>query len=45
MQKIRWVDSHWAHVDGGQASLESVDGVVYMAMSLRNVATSMLWRG
>ena len=40
-QKIRWVDSHWAHVDGGQASLENVDGVVYMAMSLRNVGSGI----
>jgi len=22
MQKIRWVDEHWAHVDGGRASVE-----------------------
>jgi hypothetical protein len=40
-QKIRWVDNHWAHVDGGQASIETVDGVVYMAMSLRNVGSGI----
>ena len=40
-QKIRWVDNHWAHVEGGQASVESVDGVVYLAMSLRNVGSGI----
>ena len=37
MQKIRWVDDHWAHVDGSQASVELVDGNIYLAISLRNV--------
>ncbi|MEA2500013.1 MAG: hypothetical protein QOD01_124 [Actinomycetota bacterium] len=40
-QKIRWVDNHWAHVEGGQASIENVDGVVYLAMSLRNVGSGI----
>jgi hypothetical protein len=40
-QKIRWVDNHWAHVEGGRASVESVDGVVYLAMSLRNVGSGI----
>jgi hypothetical protein len=48
-QKIRWADNHWAHVDGGRASIESVDGVVYLAMSLRNVGSGIAviqaWRG
>ena len=47
-QKIRWVDNHWAHVEGGRASIESVDGVVYLAMSLRNggsgIAVIQAWR-
>jgi hypothetical protein len=47
-QKIRWVDNHYAHVDGGRASIENVDGVVYLAMSLRNVgagiAVIQAWR-
>src|SRR2546421_311314 len=29
-QKIRWVDNPSAHVEGGRASIESVDGVLYM---------------
>ncbi|MDQ1393303.1 MAG: hypothetical protein QOF30_2280 [Acidimicrobiaceae bacterium] len=40
-QKLRWGDDHWAKVDGGRAVLESVDGVVYLAMSLRNVGTGL----
>jgi len=35
--KMMWVDEHWAHVDGGRASVELVDGIVYLAMSLRDV--------
>jgi len=35
--KVMWVDEHWAHVDGGRASVELVDGIVYLAMSLRDV--------
>jgi hypothetical protein len=48
-QKIRWVDNHYAHVEGGRASIEEVDGVVYLAMSLRNVGSGIAviqaWRG
>jgi len=40
-QKIRWVDNHYAHVDGGQAFIENVDGVTYLAMSLRNVGSGI----
>src|SRR2546429_1934600 len=40
-QKIRWADDHWAHVEGGRASIESVDGVLYLAMSLRNVGSGI----
>lgn len=35
-QKIRWVDEHWAHLDGGRAVVEESDGNIYMAMSVRN---------
>src|ERR1700736_1391644 len=41
LQKIRWVDDHWATLGGGRAVLEDVDGVIYMAMSLRNVASGI----
>ena len=37
MQKIRWVDDHWARLEGSQASVELVDGSIYLAISVRNV--------
>lgn len=40
-QKLRWGDDHWALVAGGRAVMEDVDGVVYMAMSLRNVGSGI----
>src|ERR1700735_5351633 len=40
-QQIRWGDDHWASLGGGQAVLEPVDGVLYMAMSLRNVGSGL----
>jgi hypothetical protein len=39
--KIMWSDQHWARVIGGRASIESVDGNIYLAMSLRNVGAGM----
>ena len=41
VQKIRWVDNHYVHLEGGRASIESIDGVLYMAMSLRNVGSGI----
>jgi hypothetical protein len=41
VQKIRWVDNHSAHLEGGRAHIEAVDGVLYMAMSLRNVGSGI----
>jgi hypothetical protein len=47
-EKVMWVDEHWAHIDGGRASVELTDGNVYLAASLRNVGngTAVLqgWR-
>ena len=40
-QKIRWGDDHWARLGGGRALLEEVDGVIYMAMALRNVGSGI----
>jgi hypothetical protein len=40
-QKIRWGDDHWARVDGGRAVMEEVDGIVYLALSLRNVGSGI----
>ena len=41
MQKIRWLDDHWAHVDGGQGVVQFVDGSLYMAISVRNVGSGL----
>ena len=41
MQKIRWVDDHWARVEGSQASVELVDGSIYLAISLRNAGAGL----
>jgi hypothetical protein len=40
-QKINWVDQHWARLDGGRASVELVDGNIYLALSLRNVGAGI----
>ena len=41
VQKIRWIDDHWARLDGSQASVEVVDGSIYLAISLRNVGPGL----
>jgi hypothetical protein len=35
-QKIMFVDEHWVHVGGGLGVTENADGVIYLAISLRN---------
>ena len=35
-QKIMWGDEHWALLPAAGATVELVDGNVYLAMSLRN---------
>jgi hypothetical protein len=35
-QKIMFVDEHWVHVGGGHGVTENADGVIYLAISLRN---------
>jgi hypothetical protein len=39
--KVMWVDGHFARLEGGRACIEVVDGVVYLALSLRNVGSGM----
>jgi hypothetical protein len=39
--KIMWADNHWAKLNGGRASIELVDGNIYLAMSLRNVGAGI----
>ncbi len=41
MQKVRWVDDHWARLEGSQASVELVDGSIYLAISVRNVGPGL----
>jgi hypothetical protein len=41
MQKIRWMDDHWAQVEGSQGSVEIVDQNLYLAVSLRNVGSGL----
>jgi hypothetical protein len=40
-QKIMFVEQHWVHVPGSRAWAEDADGVVYLAMSLRNVGAGI----
>ena len=41
VQKIRWVDNHWARLAGNGASVELVDGSIYLAISVRNVGSGL----
>jgi hypothetical protein len=36
-EKIRFADDHWVGVDGGHATVEIGEGVIYLAIALRNV--------
>lgn len=40
-EKMMWGDEHWASVPGGRASVEIVEGNIYLAMSLRNVGSGI----
>jgi hypothetical protein len=40
-QKIRWVDEHWVHLDGGRASVEVAEENIYLAMSVRNAGNGI----
>jgi hypothetical protein len=41
VQKIRWGDDHWAMLAGSQATVELVDGNVYLSLSLRNLGAGL----
>ena len=43
VQKIRWGDDHWAMLAGSQATVELVDGNVYLSLSLRNLGACLLY--
>lgn len=40
-QKVMFRDRHWVKLEGGRAVVEVVDGVVYLAMMVRNVGNGM----
>lgn len=41
VQKIRWMDNHWARLDGAQGIVQLVDGNIYLAISLRNAGSGL----
>jgi hypothetical protein len=40
-QKIMFLEGRWVSAEGGRAAVEHVDGMVFLAISLRNVGTGM----
>jgi hypothetical protein len=40
-EKVGFMDEHWVKVEGGRAVAEVVDGVVYLAIALRNVGSGI----
>lgn len=41
VQKIRWMDNHWARLDGAQGIVQVVDGNIYLSISLRNAGSGL----
>jgi hypothetical protein len=41
MQKLMFVEGHWVSTAGGRAVAEHIDGIVYLAVSLRNVGSGI----
>jgi hypothetical protein len=40
-QKIMFLEGHWVSAEGGRAAVEHIDGIVYLAISLRNVGSGI----
>jgi hypothetical protein len=40
-QKVMFLGDHWVTAEGGRAAVEQLDGIVYLAISLRNVGSGM----
>jgi hypothetical protein len=40
-QKVMWVDQHKVLLNGGQAAVEEVDGVIYLAAGVRNAGAGI----
>jgi hypothetical protein len=41
VQKLTFLGGHWVSAAGGRAAAEHVDGIVYLAISLRNVGSGI----
>jgi hypothetical protein len=41
VEKVGFMDEHWVKVEGGRAVAELSDGVVYLAIALRNVGSGI----
>jgi hypothetical protein len=41
LQKLMFVDGRWLKATGGHAAVQHVDGIVYLAISLRNVGSGI----
>lgn len=41
VQKLMFVEGHWVSAEGGRAVAEHIDGIVYLAISLRNVGSGI----
>lgn len=41
VQKIRWMDNHWARLDGAQGIVQLIDDNIYLAISLRNAGSGL----
>ncbi len=41
MQKLMFIDGHWVRAEGGRAVAEHIDGIVYLAISVRNVGSGI----
>jgi hypothetical protein len=40
-QRVMFVDRHWVLLEGGQAVVEMIDGVLYLAMQVRNIGNGI----
>ena len=40
-QKLMFLGGHWLSAAGGRAAVEHIDGIVYLAISLRNVGSGI----
>ena len=40
-EKMRWLEGRWATVPGGRGHVETADGTIFLAMSLRNVGSGI----